>query len=153
MTSLLFFVPNQEDVSGHEGKNRRPGPAPAVLHRDGHRASGQQEIQVPSSSYAHTLTHKPTHTHPHTRLRAAEHHPKQQQALSAKPVIKSGRCYLRCLTFQFINPEFSRVEQLLHRTESGGEGERGFYFSEAWRHKINVDSHDGPNVVTPAFWL
>lgn len=47
-TSCLCFAffPLQEDVSCHESEDRRSGPSPAVLHRHGHRACGQQEIQV-----------------------------------------------------------------------------------------------------------
>lgn len=41
---FLFFF--QEDVSCHAREDIRPGPSPAVLHRHGHRARGQQEIQV-----------------------------------------------------------------------------------------------------------
>lgn len=44
---VLLFSP-QEDVSCHASKDSRSGPSPAVLHRHGHRACGQQEIQVPS---------------------------------------------------------------------------------------------------------
>lgn len=43
------FCPHQEDVSCHAGKDCRSGPSSAVLHRHGHCACGQQEIQVPSS--------------------------------------------------------------------------------------------------------
>lgn len=45
---FLFFLPLQEDVSCHASKDSRSGPSSAVLHRHGHRARGQQEIQVPA---------------------------------------------------------------------------------------------------------
>lgn len=41
-----FFSARQEDVSRHESEDRGARPSPAVLHRHGHRARGQQEIQV-----------------------------------------------------------------------------------------------------------
>jgi len=57
--SLLWLL-HQEDVPRHEGEDRRPGPPPAVLHRHGHRARGQQEIQVSShhTSYSFNSSHR-----------------------------------------------------------------------------------------------
>lgn len=48
MCCFFFFLPLQEDVSCHASKDSRSGPSSAVLHRHGHRARGQQEIQVPA---------------------------------------------------------------------------------------------------------
>lgn len=44
---MRCFSPHpQEDVSRHESEDRGTRPSSAVLHRHGHRARGQQEIQV-----------------------------------------------------------------------------------------------------------
>lgn len=47
---FVLFSPRQEDVSSYESQNCRPGPPSAVLHRNGYRTCGQQEIQVHSWS-------------------------------------------------------------------------------------------------------
>lgn len=54
LISICDFSPLQEDVSCHASKDRRTGPSPAVLHRHGHCARGQQEIQVPPSHWCMT---------------------------------------------------------------------------------------------------
>lgn len=46
LMACFFFFSRQEDVSRHESEARGARPSPAVLHRHGHRARGQQEIQV-----------------------------------------------------------------------------------------------------------
>lgn len=54
---MTCFSPHpQEDVSRHEGEDRGTRPASTVLHRHGHRARGQQEIQVAEVGQSFNLT-------------------------------------------------------------------------------------------------